>query len=478
MKPNIFKTGLIPVAALSLSACANVGMVSSNALTDDLYYSTRSKSVPVASASVSAGSLLNVQDIDSYDKRVSEYGRGGMNYVDSSRDFSDLQVSNGVQGANKSTSLQTDETNAEEIVATEADGVWVDGFWGSDSDRSYAERMIRFHGPFTTVTYYSPVFTHARYSGDWNIYVDNRGYAYFIPRWSNPWYDDYYYGYGWNWSWHHRHLGWGYYYGWDYGWDYAWGHYYGWGYPYDYWYGWSPYYHHHHHHHHHYWGMGHGSHYAHHNGFGVNRYSYTHRNGTTGRNISAVRTSNRADRMTGGRRVTSADTYSRSYTRPASSTRSVTARSERSVSASSSVDVGNRTASVRGSNQRSTSRSTVRSTSATTQSNINSSAGQSRSRTSSAVRSSSSTSRSNYTASGSRMRGTVSSGSNKSSSVGSNHNTSSYTQSRSSSSYSSPSRSSSSYSGSSRSSSSHSSGSRSGSSGGSRGGGGRSGGRR
>ena len=125
-------------------------------------------------------------------------------------------------------------------------GYWVDGFDGSTMDRDYAERMIRFHGPFIRIPYYSPFYSEVVYFNnyDWNVYVDGN-YAYAFPTWTNRWYNSFYYnswGYpGWSWS-----MSWGYpYYNyWNYGYGWYDPFYYSYYHPFHdpYWY--SPYYYH------------------------------------------------------------------------------------------------------------------------------------------------------------------------------------------------------------------------------------------
>ncbi len=202
-------------SALMMGACAGTGTLSSGAVQDDLYYS-RSTKLSTASTAGSVQSEVSAEDMASYGSRVSNY-----NYAtaDDSHDFSAYE--------NKTLLASSDEVDAE---VAEDDGYWDGGFYGSDSDQSYAERLVKFYGPYPASSYYNtPFYVVARSSGDWNIYVEN-GYAYYVPTWSNPYYYDFYYGVGWNWRRHNWYwnYGWGYYdpwYSWYWGWDYP--YYYG-----------------------------------------------------------------------------------------------------------------------------------------------------------------------------------------------------------------------------------------------------------
>ncbi len=130
----------------------------------------------------------------------------------------------------------TVETAGEDTTPyADDEGYYLNGFYGTQSDLEYAERIRKFHNPRFTVHITDPAYTEIYFlnSNDWNVYIDGT-YAYVTPTWTNPWYWDYmwspysYWGPSWRWS----------------------SYYWGWGYPY-YGFGWSwgyPYYHHHHHH--------------------------------------------------------------------------------------------------------------------------------------------------------------------------------------------------------------------------------------
>lgn len=270
----IYTPVLATGAIVALSGCSGMRLSNSNAFADDVYYDG-SAPVKKTTAAVNASAGASSADIASYDSRVSSYNAKRGAASTDGRDFSQIQQ----YYANASTNSSTESlaSNGKTVAgqqgaATAADsdpdeadsGYWVGGFYGTDSDQSYAERIVKFHRPLVSVNYYSPFFTAARYSGDWNIYVDEYGSSYLVPTWTNPWYSDYYYGSGiafdWYWGRASWRLGWGWsgwYNGWDFGWGYGgWGL--AWGWPhYHYGCGWGyPYYHHHHDWHHHFDGHG------------------------------------------------------------------------------------------------------------------------------------------------------------------------------------------------------------------------------
>lgn len=121
------------------------------------------------------------------------------------------------------------ETEAEDANQyTEDEGYYLNGFYGTQSDLEYAERIRKFHNPRFTVHITDPAYTEIYFlnSYNWNVYIDGT-YAYVTPTWTNPMYWDYmwspysYWGPSWRWS--SYYWGWGYpYYG--FGWS--------WGYPY------------------------------------------------------------------------------------------------------------------------------------------------------------------------------------------------------------------------------------------------------
>lgn len=403
----------LPVIAIgataTLSGCSSMRLSNANALADDVYYdgSASPKSIvkaPESSAVVSNG------DVASYESRVASYVSSTKS-GNEARDFSQIQQY--YANANSSNGEASDTTRTLVAAATAddsevevSDGYWVDGFWGSESDQSYAERIIRFHRPLVSVNYYSPFFTAARYSGDWNIYVDGYGSTYLVPTWTNPWYNDYYYGSGlafdWYWS---RPWRWGMNLAWGYGgWYGSFG--FGWGF-YDYAWGWP-------HHHHHWWGHHEPWHGVGH-GFGVggwDRRPYDRpvnaaRANTAPRSYSAENriqgvTTNPNGERAGQRYRSMLPTSNRSYTRSADG-RSTT---------SSVSDAGSTGRSYYSTNTR---RSTVSqgetangSTATTSRSSYSTNTRRSTSGVSSSTYGSSSSSRSTYTPSRSSSRSSVS----------------------------------------------------------------------
>ncbi|MDO4462180.1 MAG: hypothetical protein Q4C30_06765 [Bacteroidia bacterium] len=366
---NLYK-GIGTMAVLGIaSSCANIGMGNHAACGDDLYYNpsdvNSQASQQVASSSKSNTSTQPISyiteaDEAAYDERVKGYRSAGVvTEEEDKRDFSQMQeyysnASNlqGVEYVNDTLYI-----NYEDLP--EADGVWIGGFNGSASDQSYAERLIKFHGPMSTIPYYSHVYDAALYSGDWNIYVDKWGSTYLVPRWNNPLYSNYYYGspfYGWDWGWH----GWGYHNRWHFGlhnsWYFDWGYLgygFGWCDPYYGWYSpWHGYHHGYHgwydHYYHDYWHHGyHGHSHINNNHTSHNRYYNGHRpsssvgrGGHRGQGGGYV--SERPNRGNGGKNHVGAgtrvdknttvrpnntpsqyqgspkpETYTRSYTRPA-----------------------------------------------------------------------------------------------------------------------------------------------------------------
>lgn len=246
------------ILAIGLAACSTARMQSGLAFNDDIYYNPKGQPLMVSDQyiPVIADQSVKSQDNKVYDQKVREYNR--TSYGNDPRDFSQIQSNYAAILADES--VQNVDTV---VYYNDETGYWVNGFSGSSYDQDYAERLIRFHGPFRGIPYYSPLYTQVVYFSDpdWNVYVDGN-YAYAFPSWSNPYYSNFYYGGyrpGWNWS-----MGWGLGYGYGYGWPYY-GWYGGWNYPY---YGWGwgfgfdsywglgyhgywghPWWHHHHHHH-------------------------------------------------------------------------------------------------------------------------------------------------------------------------------------------------------------------------------------
>lgn len=200
MKRAIYTTSAIS-ALLTITSCANMGIVNSNGMTDDLYYGV---TPTLKTANVSADTSIPTLNEESYNKRVAIYNSQNDPTQTDNRDFSGIQeeysdTKSYVMDALSETQ-NADSVDWSKIEVNDVDGFWIDGFYGSDIERSYAERMIRFYGPFSNLRYYSPIVSHARYSGNWNIYF-TKGNVYLIPRWSNPFYDDFLFdSYFWGWS--------------------------------------------------------------------------------------------------------------------------------------------------------------------------------------------------------------------------------------------------------------------------------------
>ena len=260
MKAIKLITGL-GLTALLLTACGTSKMSGPGYYYDDIYYSpgkSRESTNQAFSAVPSmSNEALKAEKKEQATQKKEYEKRNRESEQRDTRDFSAIQE--------EYSSLLRDESITELdtlIYYNDETGYWVGGFSGSQIDRDYAERLIRFHGPTIRVSYYSPLYSELVYFNhyDWNVYVDGY-YAYAVPTWTNRWYDYYYYGGGWHrphygfgYSWGYNswyfNYGWGYpyYYGYPYhyGYPYYYG-YYGWGYPYYYGY-WG------HHHHGHYYG--------------------------------------------------------------------------------------------------------------------------------------------------------------------------------------------------------------------------------
>lgn len=273
-----------PLAALIavLASCSGSSMlVGSSAYNDDLYYDNNDKPMKAAEP-VSLSTTPS--DVDVYNRVVAGYSNSASRQSDvDSRDFSNVQSYYNNKSAREAADSLAELASVE---VKEVDGYWENGFWGSSSDQDYAERLVRFHGPFVGISYYSPIYSQAVYfgRGDWNVYVSG-GDAYLVPTWGNPYYNDFYWGLGFNWRRSHMRWSFGYGFGYGYGMDpwyyspYDYG-YWGWGYPY---YGYGYYDHYHYGHHHHG-----GPHYAHGNGnhnFGGRSHYYGSRTNSS----SAVR---------------------------------------------------------------------------------------------------------------------------------------------------------------------------------------------
>jgi len=248
------KLVLITTAAVLLivaGGCTTGRMASTGVYYDDIYYAPdlTKENMEQAFAPVPYIAKEEKKDIKKEERElVREYERSELKSEQKdTRDFSEIEE--------KYASILADEETEEVdslIYYNDETGYWVGGFDGSEMDRDYAERLIRFHGPFTRIPYWSPLYDQFVYFNDpdWNVYVDGN-YAYAFPTWSNPWYDrywydrwstpwsfsfgynsfwgdPYYYGYGWYDPFYSPYYSWGY-----YSWPYYYRPYYNyWHYPY------------------------------------------------------------------------------------------------------------------------------------------------------------------------------------------------------------------------------------------------------
>ncbi len=394
-------------ATAALTGCSSMRLSNANALADDVYYDGSASPKSIVKAPESSAVVTN-SDVASYESRVASYAASNKSNSDA-RDFSQIQQyyanANSTNGeAEDTTKALIAAATAEEPEVAVSDGYWVDGFWGAESDQSYAERIIRFHRPLVSVNYYSPFFTAARYSGDWNIYVDGYGSTYLVPTWTNPWYDDYFYGSGlafdWYWSRPWRmNLAWGFG-GWYGGFGFGWGFYdYAWGWP---------------HHHHHCWGhhepwpgIGHGY------GIGGRDHGFYDRPVNAARANTAPRSYSAENRIQGvttnpngeraGQRYRSMlPTSSHSYTRSADGRSTTSTGSNSNSYSGSSYSTNTRRSTV---NQGATANG---STATTNRSSYSTNTRRSTSGLSSGNYASSSSSRSTYTPSRSSSRSSVS----------------------------------------------------------------------
>lgn len=191
MKRAIYTTATMS-ALIAFTGCADMGIVNPYALGDDLYHGY--EQTPTATTEPIDEHIIynstGEERTEAYNKRIAAYNEQHKQPEVDSRDFSSIQAqySDQATAANQSEILTTsqllDSIDWSKVEVKEVDGLWLDGFWGSDWDRDYAERLIRFHGPMTSLSYYSPIVNAARYSGDWNIYVSNTG-TYLFPRWGS-----------------------------------------------------------------------------------------------------------------------------------------------------------------------------------------------------------------------------------------------------------------------------------------------------
>ncbi|MCG8579315.1 MAG: hypothetical protein MI866_05335, partial [Bacteroidales bacterium] len=180
---------------LLLSGCSSSQWVDSSYYDDDLYYTPKSKPVVVddSYAPIEQSKELKKEDRKEFNQLKSEYNKSEL-AVEDNRNFS--QIQSDYLGLLSNDSISQMDTL---VYYNEETGYWVDGFDGSSMDQDYAERLIKFHGPFNGIPYWSPLYNDMVYFNywDWNVYVDG-DYAYAFPTWSNPWYHNYRYNDGFN----------------------------------------------------------------------------------------------------------------------------------------------------------------------------------------------------------------------------------------------------------------------------------------
>ncbi|MFW6268029.1 MAG: hypothetical protein ACOC1E_02725 [Marinilabiliaceae bacterium] len=238
------------ILLITAGGCSSGRMASTGVYYDDIYYAPDLREDKSDQAFERVPSITDKEKKKELKKeereQIREYEQSEKGRAQKDdRDFSEIQQ--------KYASILADEDTEEVdtlVYHNEETGYWVDGFHGSSMDRSYAERLIRFHGPFTRIPYSSPLYREFVHFNDpyWNVYVDGH-YAYAFPTWSNPWYDTYRF---------HRHTS-----PWSFGYGSYWGYssfyggyydpfinpyhsYYSWGYHNPYYRNWySPYHHNH-----------------------------------------------------------------------------------------------------------------------------------------------------------------------------------------------------------------------------------------
>ncbi|TCO07629.1 hypothetical protein [Natronoflexus pectinivorans] len=235
MKAIKLTTALVSV--MILTSCASTNLTGPGVYYDDIYFVPGSSRENVHQAFSPVPSLTGEDRKN--ERRDLAIQQNEFERSQRSREQQDLRDFSGIQ--EEYAAILSDENIQETdtlLYYNEETGYWVDGFRGSASDRNYAERIIRFHGPAIRIPYHSPVYSEIVYFNhyDWNVYVDGH-YAYAVPAWHNRWYNSFYFG-----GWHGRPFGWGmswhfgspyYGFGW-YDWHSPWfaGHYWHWHRPY------------------------------------------------------------------------------------------------------------------------------------------------------------------------------------------------------------------------------------------------------
>ena len=224
------KTYLIYIAimVISLMSCKSEKWASADSYPDDIYFNPTDKPLSLSDEYIPTLSDKQVkkENRKEQNKKESQYLKENPNYSmeQVTADMSDVQ--------NTYSDILTNDSISEAdtvLYYNDDTGYWVDGFKGSAMDLDYATRIIKFHGPFVGVPYWSPLYSDVLTfnTWDWNVYVDNN-YVYAFPSYSSPayWNTGFYAGFG---------MGFGFGYGYGYGWGYP--YYNPWYYP---WYGYYP----------------------------------------------------------------------------------------------------------------------------------------------------------------------------------------------------------------------------------------------
>jgi hypothetical protein len=221
MKAINLTTGLVLI--MLLSACSSTRLSGPGVYYDDIYY------VPGATSE-------NMNQVFSPVPAISKEAQKAekQNLTQQQKEYQNSEKSQNLQDERDFSAIQEEyatilsDENIQEadtlIYYNDETGYWVNGFDGTSNDRDYAERMIRFHGPYIRIPYYSPLYSEIVYFNnyDYNVYVDG-SYAYAIPTWTNRWYSSYYFGGSWGSPYWGFGTSWGYpyynnYWGMDYGW--------------------------------------------------------------------------------------------------------------------------------------------------------------------------------------------------------------------------------------------------------------------
>lgn len=220
----------LAILTLGLASCKSTKWASADNYPDDLYYNPSDKPLTVSDEFLPVYSDKELKKDNNKNARRKEG-----EYLSDNPNYSLEQVTadlNGVQQSYADILTNDSIANADSVLYYNNEtGYWVDGFEGSQMDLDYATRLIKFHGPFVGIPYWSPLYTDVLFANpwDWNVYVDNN-YVYAFPTYSNPtyWNSGFYAGFG---------------FGFGYGGYGGYGGYYGMGYGYPYWDPWYyPYY--------------------------------------------------------------------------------------------------------------------------------------------------------------------------------------------------------------------------------------------